>query len=124
MTFIEPNIDLAFFAIRIALAIIFFAHGPMKLQRAEQVAGGLGMSKPQVMLLGTVETLGALSVLLGIWPQVGAAALAVVMLGAIYYKTQKWGKNFTGDGGWELEFVILTLAMAVLLGAPATYSIV
>lgn len=123
MTFIEPNIDLAFFVIRIALAIIFFAHGPIKFQKSKEMATGMGMSASQISLIGTVETLSAIAVLLGIWTHVGAAAMAVVMLGAIYYKTQKWGKDFTGDGGWEFEFVILVLAMAVLLGAPATYSL-
>lgn len=123
MVFVEPNIDLAFFVLRLALAIVFLAHGPAKLQKSQEMAGGMGMTPQQVMGIGALETLGALSMILGIYMQVGAAFLSVVMLGAIYFKTQKWNKGFTGENGWELDFIVLAAAIAVLLGAPATYSL-
>lgn len=123
MTFIEPNIDVAFLVLRLALAAIFLAHGPAKLQKSQQMASGMGMTAGQVMGIGALEVLGALSMILGVYMQVGAIFLIVVMLGAIYLKTQRWNKGFTGDSGWELDFAILAAAVAVLLGAPATYSL-
>lgn len=53
----------------------------------------------------------------------GAVFLVVVMLGAIYFKTQKWSKNFTGEGGWEFEFMLLAAAFAVLLAGSGSYTL-
>lgn len=123
MTFIEPNPDLAMFVLRLALGILFLAHGPVKLQNIEKSAKGLGLSSGLTTAVGLFETLGAASLILGVWTQVGAILLMVVMLGAIYTKTQKWDKKFTGENGWELDFIILAAALAVLLTAPTTYSL-
>ncbi len=54
----------------------------------------------------------------GLLTQVAAAGQAVVMLGAIRLKAGQMKKRFTGDGGWELDFILLAAALAVLfLGA-------
>ena len=123
MTFIEPNADIAFFTMRLALAVIFFAYGPTKFQDTAKQASAMGITTNQMLAIGTIETLGALSMLTGLFIQEGAAALILVMLGAIYFKTQKWNKGFTGPGGWSLDFAIIALALAVLLGAPTTYTL-
>lgn len=121
--FIDPNPDLALLVLRLALGILFLAHGPAKLQRSKEMAQGMGMSANAVLGVGLLETLGALSLILGMYTQVGALFLIAVMLGAIYFKTQKWNKSFTGENGWELDFIILAAALTVFLTSPASYSI-
>lgn len=123
MTLIEPNIGIAFLVLRLALAAVFLAHGPAKLQKSQQMADGIGLSASQVVGIGVLEVLGALSMILGVYLQVGALFLVIVMLGAIYFKTQKWDKSFSGEVGWELEFVLLAAALAVMLAAPSNYSL-
>lgn len=121
--FFEPNIDLALLALRLSLGIVFLAHGPAKLTENKQLAQAVGTRPEMIMLLGLGETLSAAAVILGIWAQIGAALLATVMLGAIYFKTQKWGKKFAGEGGWEFEFTLLAAALTVLIGGAGSYSL-
>lgn len=123
MTLIEPNIDVAFLVLRLVLAVVFLAHGPMKLQKSSQLAPAMGLTSAQVMGIGILETLGILSMVTGAYLQLGALCFVVVMLGAIYFKSQKWNKQFSGENGWEFEFALLGAALAVLLGAPNTYTL-
>jgi uncharacterized membrane protein YphA (DoxX/SURF4 family) len=54
----------------------------------------------------------------GLLTQAAAAGFILVMLGAIRLKVTQWHKGFAGEGGWELEFLLLVGAIALLfLGA-------
>lgn len=123
MVFPDPNPEFAFFILRLALGILFLAHGPSKLQNPAGFAKSVGLPKYMGIVVGLLETLGAAAMILGIGTQVGAVFLMAVMLGAIYFKTQKWEKSFTEPGGWELDFIILAAALAVFLAAPSGYSL-
>lgn len=123
MIIVDFNPDLALLVLRLGLGILFLAHGPAKLMKSSEMAQGMGLKPAAVLGIGLLETLGALSVLLGLWTQVGAVFLGIVMLGAIYFKTQKWGKKFTGGSGWELDFIILASALAVLFAGPGAYTL-
>lgn len=119
-----PNLDLALLVLRLALAIVFLAHGPMKFMKTKEMAAGMGLSELSVRAIGALEVLGILSMLTGFWAQAGAALLAFVMIGAIYFKSQKWGKGFSGEGGWEFEFILLAAALAVVLGGAGSYRLI
>lgn len=123
MDIFPVDINLALLALRLALGIVFLAHGPVKFMKTKEMATGLGLKESSVRAIGTLEVVGSLSVILGVWSQVGAALLMIVMLGAIYFKTQKWGKDFTGEGGWEFEFILLAAAFAVLLAGAGSYTL-
>lgn len=124
MEVFATNTDLALLVLRLALGVVFLAHGPIKFVQTQAFAAGLGLTENQVRGIGALETLGAAAVILGAWEQVGAIFLMIVMLGAIYFKTQKWGKAFTGDGGWEFEFMLLAAALVVLLAGGGDYVLV
>ncbi len=110
-----PLMPWAILALRIALAAIFFVHGPPKIQKSKEMAGDMGMTPGMVTLVGFLETLGAVSVLLGLFTQIGALALVVVMIGAIYCKSQKWHVPFSKMGamGWEFDLIILCSAFTL-----------
>lgn len=123
MEIFAVNSDLALLVLRLALGIVFLAHGPAKFSKTKGMASGLGLSENQVRGIGLMETAGAASVILGLWEQIGAILLGIVMLGAIYFKTQKWSKNFTGENGWELDFILLAAALTVLVAGGGGYAL-
>jgi len=86
-----------------------------KLQPSAQMpAGVLSLLK----VLSIAEPLGALATLAGLLTQAAAAGFVLVMLGAIRLKVTQMRKGFTGEGGWEFEFLLLVGAIALLfLGA-------
>jgi len=45
------------------------------------------------------------------------------MLGAIRLKAGQMKKRFTGDGGWELDFIILVAALAMIVLGAGRFSL-
>lgn len=109
--------DAGLLAIRFGLAPVFLAHGLSKLamwkmQPSEQLNKKmLGILR----LLSICEPLGALAVLAGFLTQLAGLGLAIIMLGAIHLKITKMKKKFapTPDVGWEFEFALLMMALAL-----------
>ncbi len=123
MNIITLSPDLGLLLLRLAIGAVFLAHGPAKFTDAAQKAAAGGLPKNLFLLVGLFETFGAVAMILGRETQPGALALIAVMLGAIYMKTQKWGKKFTGESGWELDFIVLVAALAILLIGPGNYTL-
>ena len=112
--------DWGLLALRLGVGTVFLVHGRekramWKLQPSAQMpAGVLSLLK----VLSVAEPLGALATLAGLLTQASAAGFILVMLGAIRLKVTQMRKGFTGEGGWEFEFLLLVGAIALLfLGA-------
>ena len=119
------NIDLGLFILRLALGVIFLYHGGMKLKAPGMMAKGLGWQSWHVTLLGLVEVLGALSVVVGVYAPYGALLLALVMIGALYYKIAKWKIPFFAMDkmGWEFDLILLGASFAVFFGNVGAYAL-
>lgn len=109
--------DLGLLLLRLAIAAIFIYHALPKLKNSKAMAQGIGMSSGMVMGLGVVEFVSSLGLIFGIYTQLAALLLAFVMVGAIYFKTQKWHVPFFAmdKTGWEFDFILLAANIAVLL---------
>ena len=97
------------FLLRFAVALVFLMHGWMKLSNSK--AAG-----PAYTLLGVVETTSALLMLTGLYIQFAAAALSVVMVGALDMKIFKWKMKFIEEKatGWEFDLVLLAASFFIL----------
>jgi putative oxidoreductase len=114
--------DWALVALRIGVGTSFWVHGINKramwkmAPSAQMPASFLA----QLKLLSIVEPLGAVALFAGFLTQPAAAGMAIIMLGAIRLKAGKMQRKFSVDGGWELDFVLLAAALAlIVLGAGA-----
>ena len=105
------------FVLRLAVAIIFIFHALPKLKNAKAMAQGIGAPTGVILLLGTVELLSSLGLIFGIYTQVAALLLAIIMIGAIKMKAMKWHVPFIGttNTGWEFDFILLAANIAILL---------
>jgi uncharacterized membrane protein YphA (DoxX/SURF4 family) len=99
---------------RLAVGGVFLNHGIDKFQNgvgatAGYLAGlGIPMSTVFAVALITVETVGAVCVLLGILTRAWAAAMAVVMLVAIFVAKLPAGRSF------ELDAMLLAGALTLV----------
>ena len=112
--------DFGFLILRAAVAIIFLYHAWPKLKNPKGVAQAMGAPSVMPLVLGLVETLSALALLTGFYFQLGALALAVVMIGALYLKTTKWHLGFSAMNatGWEFDLVLLAGNLLLLTNGP------
>ncbi len=119
------HISLILLVLRLGVGIIFLYHASTKFKMwkmqpsAQMSSGMLSLMK----FLSVAELLGGLAVLFGVLTQFAAAGLAIIMLGAIYMKVSMWKKTFSGDGGWELDFIILCACITLMLGDAGIISL-
>jgi len=117
--------DWALVALRLGVGASFLAHGIQKsamwkMQPSAQMPAGM---LSILRLLSIVEPLGAVAVLVGFLTQPAAAGFAIIMLGAIRLKAVQMHRGFTGDGGWELDFMLLAAAVALFISGAGRLSL-
>ncbi|MBI4599992.1 DoxX family protein [Candidatus Uhrbacteria bacterium] len=105
--------DWALLLVRIVVGVLFLHHGIAKFAMWKMAPSA---QMPQSMLLlmralSIVETVAGLGIVLGLYTAYSSLVLAVVMVGALYYKIALWKKKFSGDGGWELDIVLLAILL-------------
>ena len=108
--------------LRLMVGIVFVDSGWNDLRNPEERSQSIGKSKNFTIFLGAAEILGGAGVVLGIWPQLAALGLIMVMLGAIYAKIFVWHTGFWGQKtyGWhyDLMLVVMNLLIVFTNGGP------
>ena len=110
--------DVALLVLRIGLGAVFLRHGLGKrklwsMQPSAQLPAGMLRN---LRILSIAEPAGGLGVLVGFLTQLAALGLVIVMLGALQFLITKVHRKFTGDnGGWEFEFMLLIVALALAI---------
>ncbi|MBW3661364.1 MAG: DoxX family protein [Gemmatimonadetes bacterium] len=117
--------DVALLFLRLLIAAIFGSSGWSHFRQPEERAEGLGMSPGATRFLGAVEVLGAALLVVGLWDQIAAAALIVVMLGAIHRKMFVWNTGFWGDdsNGWYYDLLYLVCNLVIVATAGGAIGI-
>jgi putative oxidoreductase len=110
--------DIVLMAVRLMIGAIFLSSG---WSHAKDPAGrgqSIGMSKGLTLFLGIAEMAGALGVAVGVWPQLAAAGLILIMLGAIQKKMFAWKTGFWGPhktDGWSYDLIMVVMNLAVIV---------
>jgi uncharacterized membrane protein YphA (DoxX/SURF4 family) len=119
---VRVGYDVGILFIRIALAIIFIAHGYSKITNlAGTIAffGNLGMPVFVAYLVAFGEFFGGISLFLGIGTLFFAPVLSIIMIGALYFVKSKFGTI----GAFEFEFSLLMMSLAIAISGPGLYSL-
>ena len=111
--------------LRIFLGIIFVYHGIPKLRMSGAMGKGMGFPSGSVFILGLVEFLSGLALILGLYAEIGALLVGLVMLGALWHKIFKWNIPFSAMDkmGWEFDLILLGVAVAILLLGSGAFSL-
>ena len=112
--------------LRVTLGALFLAHASLKLfvftpAGTAKFFGSLGFPPELAYLVMTVEVLGGIALILGIWTRYAALAGIPILLGAIFTVHGAAGFFFTNPkGGWEYPaFWAIALLAQALLGDGA-----
>jgi putative oxidoreductase len=123
--------------VRLALGIVFFAHGSQKLlgwfgghglKATIQVFQQYMKIPPAATVLAVlIEFLGGIAMIVGLLARPFALGLIVIMLVAIakvHWKNGFFLASQPGQSnGWEFNFVLIAMALAVLIGGAGALSV-
>jgi len=114
----------ALLLLRLMVGAIFAASGWSHLKDPAGRSQSIGISKGFTALLGAAEFVGALGVVFGVLTQLAAAALVLIMLGAIQkkifvWKTGFWGKH--GTDGWHYDLMLLLINLVIITTGGGNY---
>jgi putative oxidoreductase len=125
--------DLALLVLRICLGVVFVGHG---LQAAFGMMGGPGINgfsnmlsgmgfKPAILwaYLGAyVELVGGLLLIGGIFTRLAALSIMIFMVVAVV-KVHLSKGFFIQSGGFEYNFVLIGICLALLLTGPGQFGL-
>jgi putative oxidoreductase len=108
--------DVALLCLRLLVAVVFFESGRRHASDPVGRAASIGLSPGTTRMLGWAEIAAALGVALGVFAQVGALVLMLVMLGAIQKKLFVWHTGFWGEKtyGWHYDLLFLVTNLVIL----------
>jgi putative oxidoreductase len=109
--------DVALLFLRLMVGIVFITSGYKHLKDPEARSKDIGMSKSFTVVLGTAELAGGLGVISGVFAQLAAIGLILVMLGAIQKKIFVWHTGFwgkSGTNGWSYDTMIVVMNLVIV----------
>lgn len=129
--------DKAVFLARLALGVVFFAHGAQKMLGWFGGSGfsgtldaftGMGMPVVIAALVICGEFFGSLGLLAGFLSRIAAAGIGIIMLGAVFMVHaangffMNWFGNQQGEG-FEYHILAIGLALVVLIKGSGAFSV-
>ena len=115
--------DIAFMGLRSAIGAIFIAHGVGKFDAGFVgfLTGPLGLPAEMQIPIALAELIPGILIIIGVLSRISASLLSIIMLGAIFYV--KGASNLTGQGGFELDLILLASSLLIIVKGPGRISL-
>lgn len=115
--------DLGLLLLRLMIGIIFLNSGWSDVKDPGKRSQSIGMSKGFTIFLGLAEIAGSLGIVLGVFQQLAAIGLILIMLGAIQKKISVWHTGFWGEkaSGWHYDLIFVVMCLVVLFTNGGRY---
>jgi putative oxidoreductase len=122
----RPAVDWALLAVRLVVGSIFMAHGAQKVFGAfggPGLAGVVQMMGPVGYLVSIGEFFGGLGLVVGFLSRFSAAALIVIMIGAIAMVHGKNGFFLGAKPGFEYNLALIGLLLPILIAGTGRLAV-
>ena len=108
--------DVTLLLLRLMVAGVFGSSGWSHLTHPEERGKSIGMSTAFTRFLGLAELAGSLGVAFGVFPQLAALGLILVMFGAIQKKLFVWHTGFWGKNGsgWHYDLIMVVMNLVII----------
>jgi len=108
--------DVGLLLLRLMVAVVFFDSGWNHLKNPVERSKSIGASPRFTVFLGTAEVAGSIGVALGVFAQLAAIGLILIMLGAIQKKVFVWKIGFWGGRayGWHYDLMLVVMNLVIL----------
>lgn len=110
--------------IRVMGGIAFIMHGLPKFENTQGTQGffgSVGLPPELALPIGLLEVIGGIALILGIFTRIASILFAIEMAAAIIIV--KSGNGFIGEGGFEVDLLLMSIAISLLLSGPGRISV-
>ena len=115
-------VDIAFMGLRSAIGVIFIVHGMMKFNPGfAGFLGNMGLPAEMQIPIALAEVVPGILLIIGVLSRISAGMLSVIMMGAIFHV--KGAKSLTGDGGFEIDLILLASCLVIIVAGPGRVSL-
>jgi putative oxidoreductase len=115
--------DISHLGLRLAVGVIFLVHGLGKAANPSfgGFLGDLGLPSEMAILIILAESVCGILLIIGVLNRISASLLSIIMLGAIFHV--KKVENFTGQGAYEFDLILLAANLTIITMGPGRISI-
>jgi putative oxidoreductase len=114
--------DTVFMGLRSAIGVIFIVHGMGKFNPGfANFLPNMGLPPEMQIPIALAEVVPGILLIIGVLSRLSAVLLAIVMLGAIFHV--KGAQSLTGDGGVELDLILLASVLVIMIAGPGRISL-
>jgi len=114
--------DIAHLGLRLALGVIFIAHGVAKFNPGfTGFLSSIGIPAEMQIPIALAETVPGILLIVGVLSRLASSLLSIVMLGAIFHV--KHAENLMGQGGYEIDLILLAANLVIIVAGPGRVSV-
>jgi len=116
--------DITHWGLRAAIGVIFIVQGSGKFLGLPGLAGfltSLGIPAEMAIPIALAETIGGILLIVGVLSRISSSVLCIINLGAIF--VVKGASNLTGDGGYDIDLMLLAGNLLIIIAGPGRVSI-
>jgi putative oxidoreductase len=115
--------DITHLGIRLTVGVIFLVHGIGKTANPGfgGFLGSLGLPAEMAIPIALAEIVPGILLIIGVLSRISSALLSIIMLGAIFHV--KKAENFTGQGAYEFDLILLAANLSIITMGPGRISI-
>ncbi len=114
--------DVVFMGLRSAIGVIFIVHGIGKFNPGfADFLSNIGLPPEMQIPIALAELVPGILLVFGVLSRLSASLLCIIMLGAIFHV--KGAQSLTGDGGVELDLILLASLLVIMIAGPGRISL-
>ena len=114
--------DVVFMGLRSAIGVIFIVHGVTKFNPGfANFLSNMGLPPEMQIPIALAELIPGILLIVGVLSRFSASLLSIIMIGAIFHV--KGAQSLTGDGGVELDLILLAASLVIIVAGPGRISI-
>ncbi len=114
--------DVVFIGLRSAIGVIFIVHGIGKFNPGfADFLSNIGLPPEMQIPIALAELVPGILLVFGVLSRLSVSLLCIIMLGAIFHV--KGAQSLTGDGGVELDLILLASLLVIMIVGPGRISL-
>ncbi len=114
--------DIVHCGVRVVVGTIFIAHSLGKFNPGfVGFLNQIGIPAEMQFIIALAEFVPGVLLIIGVLTRISASILSIIMLGAIFHV--KHAANLTGQGGFELELLLLVSNLSIIVAGSGRVSL-